>query len=81
MIGGSDRRWAVLYDADCGFCTWLVSVLLRWDCEGRLHPIALQRSDVDDLLRELAPAERIASWHLSLRTESDAREARQCPRS
>ena len=64
MIGGNDRRWAVLYDADCGFCTWLVSVLLRWDCEGRLHPIALQRSEVDDLLREVAPAERIASWHL-----------------
>ena len=64
VIGGSDRRWAVLYDADCGFCTWLLSVLLRWDRSGRLRPIALQRSEADDLLRKLAPAERMASWHL-----------------
>ena len=56
--------WAVLYDADCDFCTWLLSALLRWDQAGRLHPIALQRSEADDLLRELAPAERMASWHL-----------------
>jgi predicted DCC family thiol-disulfide oxidoreductase YuxK len=56
--------WAVLYDADCGSCTWLVSWLLRWDSAGRLRPIALQRSEADDLLRELTPAERMASWHL-----------------
>jgi predicted DCC family thiol-disulfide oxidoreductase YuxK len=64
MIGETERRWAVLYDADCGFCTWLLSVLLRWDQPGRLHPIALQRSEADDLLRKLTPAERMASWHL-----------------
>jgi predicted DCC family thiol-disulfide oxidoreductase YuxK len=63
-IGDSECPWAVLYDADCGFCTWLLSVLLRWDRSGRLHPIALQRSEADDLLRKLAPAERMASWHL-----------------
>jgi predicted DCC family thiol-disulfide oxidoreductase YuxK len=56
--------WAVLYDADCGLCTWLLSVLLRWDRMARLHPIALQRSEADDLLRALAPATRMASWHL-----------------
>jgi predicted DCC family thiol-disulfide oxidoreductase YuxK len=43
---------------------WLLSGLLRWDRGARLHPIALQRSEADDLLRELTPAERIASWHL-----------------
>ena len=59
-----ERRWAVLYDADCGFCMWLLSALLRWDRAARLQPIALQRSEADDLLRTLAPAERIASWHL-----------------
>ncbi|MGH3144161.1 MAG: DUF2867 domain-containing protein, partial [Gaiellales bacterium] len=64
MIRDSEHRWAVLYDADCGFCTWLLSALLRWDRSGHLHPIALQRPEADDLLRELAPAERMASWHL-----------------
>jgi predicted DCC family thiol-disulfide oxidoreductase YuxK len=54
----------VLYDADCGFCQWLLSGLLRWDRAARLHPIALQGSEADDLLRELTPAERMASWHL-----------------
>lgn len=58
------RGWTVLYDADCGFCKWLLSGLLRWDREARLRPIALQRSEAGDLLRELTPAERIASWHL-----------------
>jgi predicted DCC family thiol-disulfide oxidoreductase YuxK len=58
------RRWAVLYDADCGFCKWLLSAVLRWDRAARLQPIALQRSEADDLLRELTPAERMASWHL-----------------
>jgi predicted DCC family thiol-disulfide oxidoreductase YuxK len=57
-------RWVVLYDADCGFCKWLLSALLRWDRAGRLQPIALQRSEAGDLLRELTPAERMASWHL-----------------
>jgi predicted DCC family thiol-disulfide oxidoreductase YuxK len=57
-------RWVVFYDADCGFCKWLLSALLRWDGAARLHPIALQRSEADDLLHDLTPAERMASWHL-----------------
>jgi predicted DCC family thiol-disulfide oxidoreductase YuxK len=57
-------RWAVLYDADCGFCKWLLSALLRWDRAARLHPIALQQAEADKLLQELTPGERMASWHL-----------------
>jgi predicted DCC family thiol-disulfide oxidoreductase YuxK len=64
MTSLEQHRWAVFYDADCGFCKWLLSVLLRWDRAARLHPIALQRSEADDLLQELTPAERMASWHL-----------------
>lgn len=56
--------WVVLYDGDCGFCAWLLSGLLRWDRAGRLTPIALQRREAEELLRELTPAERMASWHL-----------------
>jgi len=59
-----DDRWVVLYDADCGFCKWLLSVLLRWDRATRLQPIALQRCDAEKLLEGLTPAERMASWHL-----------------
>jgi predicted DCC family thiol-disulfide oxidoreductase YuxK len=56
--------WAVLYDADCGFCKWLLSALLRWDRNARLRPVALERPEAEELLRELAPVERMASWHL-----------------
>jgi predicted DCC family thiol-disulfide oxidoreductase YuxK len=57
-------RWAVLYDADCGFCKWTLSLLLRWDRAARLAPVALQRPEAAELLTELTPAERLASWHL-----------------
>jgi len=60
----AERRWTVLYDADCGFCKWLLAGLLHWDRAVSLRPIALQRPEADDLLADLAPAERMASWHL-----------------
>jgi predicted DCC family thiol-disulfide oxidoreductase YuxK len=60
----AERRWAVVYDVDCGFCKWLLSGLLRWDRALRLRPIALQRPEVEDLLADLTPEERMASWHL-----------------
>src|SRR3989440_3637163 len=58
------RRWLVLYDADCGMCKWLLALLLRWDREPRLRPVALQGAEAQRLLADLAPAERMASWHL-----------------
>ena len=60
----AEDRWMVLYDGDCGFCKWLLAGLLRRDRAVRLRPIALQRPETADLLPELAPAERMASWHL-----------------
>src|SRR5436190_19664464 len=57
-------RWIVLYDDDCGFCKWLLALLLRWDRAGRLRPLALQRTEADELLAELTPEQRMASWHL-----------------
>jgi len=59
-----EGRWAVLYDADCGFCKWTLSVLLRWDRTARVEPVALQRPEAADLLKALTPAERMAAWHL-----------------
>lgn len=58
------RGWVVLYDADCGFCKWLLAILLRWDRAARLRPIALQRPEAGDLLADLEPAARMRSWHL-----------------
>lgn len=54
----------VLYDAECGLCKWLLAGLLRWDREGRLTPMALQRPEADELLADLALVDRMASWHL-----------------
>ncbi|MGH2982411.1 MAG: thiol-disulfide oxidoreductase DCC family protein [Solirubrobacterales bacterium] len=64
----AEKRWIVLYDADCGLCTWLLAGLLRWDRAVRLRPIELQRPEADDLLADLAPTERMASWHLISQT-------------
>jgi predicted DCC family thiol-disulfide oxidoreductase YuxK len=56
--------WVVLYDADCGFCKWLLGGLLRWDRGGRLRPVALQAAEAAELLADLPSEERMASWHL-----------------
>lgn len=57
-------RWMVLYDAECGFCKWVLAVLLRWDRPSLLRPVALQDAAADALLADLAHEERMASWHL-----------------
>jgi predicted DCC family thiol-disulfide oxidoreductase YuxK len=56
--------WVVLYDSECGLCKWLLAGLLRCDRTARLRPLALQRPESDELLGDLTPAERTASWHL-----------------
>jgi predicted DCC family thiol-disulfide oxidoreductase YuxK len=56
--------WLVLYDADCGFCQWLLAGLLGCDRACRLRPLALQRPEAEALLADLTPSERMASWHL-----------------
>lgn len=57
-------QWLVLYDADCGFCMWLLSALLRWDRASRVRPLALQRAEADELLTDLTEEQRMQSWHL-----------------
>jgi predicted DCC family thiol-disulfide oxidoreductase YuxK len=69
-------RWAILYDADCGFCTWLLSVVMRRDAAGRLHPIALQRPEAKDLLSPLTSA----GADSLLAPDLAERRARQCRR-
>jgi predicted DCC family thiol-disulfide oxidoreductase YuxK len=61
---GDPQRWVVLYDGECGLCKWLLAALLRWDRGLRLRPVGLQRAEADELLAELVPEQRIATWHL-----------------
>jgi predicted DCC family thiol-disulfide oxidoreductase YuxK len=58
------QRHVVLYDADCGFCTWAMAKVLAWDRRRKLRPVALQDPDADILLRGMEPERRMASWHL-----------------
>jgi predicted DCC family thiol-disulfide oxidoreductase YuxK len=59
-----DRGWVVAYDGECGLCMWLLALLLRLDGERRVRPVALQTAGAERLLADLAPDERMASWHL-----------------
>jgi predicted DCC family thiol-disulfide oxidoreductase YuxK len=46
-------RAALVYDADCGLCTWLTARILAWDRRHRLRPAALQEPEADSLLGSL----------------------------
>jgi predicted DCC family thiol-disulfide oxidoreductase YuxK len=56
--------WALLYDADCGVCRRLLALILRWDRDGRLEPVALQSREAATLLGDPTPEQRLDSWHL-----------------
>lgn len=58
------QTWTILYDAECGFCAWVLSGLLAWDRAHRLGPTALQHSEARHLLAGVQSAERMTSWHL-----------------
>jgi predicted DCC family thiol-disulfide oxidoreductase YuxK len=63
----SGKRQAVLlYDADCGFCTWSAAKILAWDRHGRLRPLALQEPEAERLLAAMSEEQRMASWQLVL---------------
>jgi predicted DCC family thiol-disulfide oxidoreductase YuxK len=59
-----DTSWTVLYDSDCGFCKSSLALLLKLDRDHRLRPVALQTQAADELLSDLTPEQRNASWHL-----------------
>jgi predicted DCC family thiol-disulfide oxidoreductase YuxK len=61
---GAHERWTLLYDADCGFCKWIVSGVLAWDRRKRLLPRAIQSAQGQALLSDLGPEQRLASAHL-----------------
>lgn len=56
--------WVLLYDADCGFCTWAVGWVLRWDRAGRIRTCPLQDPRAAQWLETLPQQARMSSWHL-----------------
>jgi len=57
-------RALALYDAECGFCTWAMGLLLRWDRGRALRPVAIQSDAGQAALTSLPQERRLASWHL-----------------
>src|SRR5579859_6568079 len=55
--------WILLYDDDCGFCRWSLSWVLKADRRGLVETLPLGSPRADELLADMAPAERAASWH------------------
>jgi predicted DCC family thiol-disulfide oxidoreductase YuxK len=58
------ERAILLYDADCGFCRWSISKVLAWDRDRRLRAVPLQSAEADELLPDMDPERKMASWHL-----------------
>jgi predicted DCC family thiol-disulfide oxidoreductase YuxK len=55
----------VLYDADCGFCTWVVDRIAARVEPGTIEIVPLQARRADDLLGgRVDEREKWESWHL-----------------
>ena len=55
----------VLYDRDCGLCTWSAERLRIWDGRReRLRFVPLQSPEADALLGNMDREQRFASWHV-----------------
>jgi predicted DCC family thiol-disulfide oxidoreductase YuxK len=54
----------VLWDRDCGFCAFMLSLVLRADRRRILRPASIQGPEGDRLLADLPTKERLKSWHL-----------------
>jgi predicted DCC family thiol-disulfide oxidoreductase YuxK len=54
----------VLWDRDCGFCAFMLSLILRADRRRVLRPAFIQSEEGERLLADLPPEQRLASWHL-----------------
>jgi predicted DCC family thiol-disulfide oxidoreductase YuxK len=54
----------IIYDPDCGFCRVCVALVLRWDREGKLTPVALKSPEANELLAGMPEDQQMASWHL-----------------
>jgi predicted DCC family thiol-disulfide oxidoreductase YuxK len=53
----------VLWDRDCGFCAFMLSLVLRADRRRVLKPAFIQGPEGERLLADMPPRQRLASWH------------------
>ena len=53
----------VLWDRDCGFCAFMLSLLLRADTRKVLRPAVIQGPEGDKWLAKMAPEQRLATFH------------------
>jgi predicted DCC family thiol-disulfide oxidoreductase YuxK len=53
----------LFYDEDCGFCRWCVAKVIAWDRDGSLVPLPIQSPESAELLADVQPERRLASWH------------------
>jgi predicted DCC family thiol-disulfide oxidoreductase YuxK len=54
----------VLWDRDCGFCAFVLALVLRADTRGVLRPAFIQSPEGERLLADMPEPERLASFHL-----------------
>jgi predicted DCC family thiol-disulfide oxidoreductase YuxK len=54
----------VLWDRDCGFCAWMLALVLRADRRRVLRPAPIQGPEGDRHLAHMPAERRLASWHL-----------------
>ncbi len=54
----------VLWDHDCGFCAWMLSLFLRCDTQRTLRTAYIQGPAGDVHLAGIAPERRPDSWHV-----------------
>ena len=54
----------ILYDGDCGFCTWATRRILTWDRKARLRAVPIVSEEGERLLAGMDPARRLSSWHV-----------------
>jgi predicted DCC family thiol-disulfide oxidoreductase YuxK len=57
-------RPALVYQGTCRFCCAVTSLVLVWDRDRRLRPVALETAEATDLLREVPIDLHARSWHL-----------------
>jgi predicted DCC family thiol-disulfide oxidoreductase YuxK len=57
-------RLLLFYDADCRFCRWAISVVLRWDSPRVFGVGALDGELAEVILGHLIEDDRFGSWHV-----------------
>ena len=62
----------MLYDDECRFCRAVLAVLLAWDRQRRLRPVALQSEEAERLLPGIDRESRLGSMHVVSRAGGPA---------